>query len=61
MHSECIRCYDFPTTQVIHQVNVLYFCFFPKNVTACVADGNPLEIIWLYDPIDRVSLEISRF
>lgn len=22
---------------------------------ACDADGNPLEIIWVYDPIDKVS------
>lgn len=24
----------------------------------CQADGNPLEIVWVHDPIDRVSLQI---
>lgn len=32
-----------------------------KVTLTCSADGNPVDIVWVHDPIDRVCLEIGQF
>lgn len=32
-----------------------------KVTLTCSADGNPVDIVWVHDPIDRVCSEIGQF